>query len=1275
MEYKQNLVLKLKFGKESLDADYRPIKGEPHGSQPKEAPDDRPLVVAHSPLVDDASSTVVIQKIRVSPFCDSCNHLLDPGSVTCRACSKQPSSNPHSKASVSSSSSSSSKRYDAPTTPKVRPFDNLFLLFTKMDVDKFLQTGSFLKYVKQLLGHIPAYVIDSPVLGMPLSEMSRSAVCGMKYNQLVNHLINLRLDHIQKWIRPVLTKLMTHPKNQNFFNKPVDPIALGIPEYTEIVSKPMDFGTVRSRLQRGVYETAAQALTDVELVFANAICFNPPDSVVHQAAVCLKQEWDAEITQVNEKCAKELDRKSTHECSLCQGETCPLCGEVCLKFEPPVLCCHGPCGQRVKRNSVYYVTVDGILVWCQKCFQNLPLVVMEFVSRPPLLKKDLLKRKSDEEVAEPWVQCDCCGHWVHQICALYSDQLNDTTAPSYGDLQLNKTVKHTHKSGITLDDTGGYQCPLCKIEMAAVISAAMSKHPDSAIEFSADHANLSRSNGRDSRRRSMSLHVPCAASPSKNSDNFGLISPVERIGDSAVGKRKRRQSISADYFCPTTSPRKDSKSQHNELKSRSQEHLIADSAGATTVSKKDCRQKIVLSSTVVSGPLSINDIPIVKGIGGDHVGAQVRNEPTVPDQFALVSKYQHSPATSMGSEDDDDDSVVSAGSVSVAGPDTTDLELDLDPSIPVSRPNSANSIVAHRSPSAVPCPHGSPLQQSLSPALAVSRAAHICARGDGPVRSTDALDEECTVRGHESDDDSANSFNTARSTQSSQSLLLTGRDNGVTTSSHGELAHRAEIAESGEERNLRDDLMDKTPFLVERSSCATAVEPVMSLLLPIQTTKASPPSLMSKRIFEREIFSDGAHPRTVGSGTATPPVFSADLSQESLRAQFSRRWKASTLSRSKLSDFLEAMVSERLRALGFTDAVDSISVRVCSNAAHSVDVPEPLFNNFVSKEKTHLPTNIPYTQKCILLFQETDGVDVCLFCLYVQEFDSNCPPPNNSCIYIAYIDSIDYFRPMEARTLVYHEIVIGYLCWAQARGFRCGHIWACPPQRGDNFIFWCHPSHQRTPSRGRLTAWYNSMLARAKKIGVLSDVSNLWDEYFSAYMTRDKDDSQTRLAARNSFVSTSAGGLLTGSNSKRSLNTNRQSQLLVGGTGMPAQNSGSGLPSWVALSDLSAPICPPVFEGDYWVTECLRIIRLVQQRLKGYDGQDAATNTRKARDVLKHLMSRPWASPFNSPVDPVALNIPAYSIVVTHPMDLGTVRDNVRSGKYPTMLEFVEVSF
>ena len=256
---------------------------------------------------------------------------------------------------------------------------------------------------------------------------------------------------------------------------------------------------------------------------------------------------------------------------------------------------------------------------------------------------------------------------------------------------------------------------------------------------------------------------------------------------------------------------------------------------------------------------------------------------------------------------------------------------------------------------------------------------------------------------------------------------------------------------------------------------------------------------------------------------------------------------------------------------------------------------------------------------------------------------------------------------------------MGYFKWVQMRGFKQGHIWSCPPQRGDNFIFWCHPPHQRTPSRDRLNAWYNSILLRCSKLGILEEVGTLWSACFSGYGRRESSGRKDKLIDDLKNTSSVAELGILKEAIPPSPRVSEASQTAFSGS---SSSSSSSNRSGKVDSTTSAggepedaPVCPPVFEGDYWVTECLRVHRLMMGRSKGCDGQDRGVNQRKCRDLLKDLMSRPSSTPFSRPVDIVKLGIPDYPTVVTQPMDLGTVRDQLRLRYYKSILHFAEVTY
>lgn len=128
---------------------------------------------------------------------------------------------------------------------------------------------------------------------------------------------------------------------------------------------------------------------------------------------------------------------------------------------------------------------------------------------------------------------------------------------------------------------------------------------------------------------------------------------------------------------------------------------------------------------------------------------------------------------------------------------------------------------------------------------------------------------------------------------------------------------------------------------------------------------------------------------------------------------------------------------------------EGLTVRVVNSVIKKCEV-KPRFGDAFKGDG--YPEAFIYRQRVILLYQKTDGVDVALYCMYVQEYGPECAPPNRNVVYLSYIDSVKYFRPevlaacgVSLRTFVYHQILLGYLAFVRGLGYETMLIWACPP--------------------------------------------------------------------------------------------------------------------------------------------------------------------------------------------------------------------------------------
>lgn len=364
---------------------------------------------------------------------------------------------------------------------------------------------------------------------------------------------------------------------------------------------------------------------------------------------------------------------------------------------------------------------------------------------------------------------------------------------------------------------------------------------------------------------------------------------------------------------------------------------------------------------------------------------------------------------------------------------------------------------------------------------------------------------------------------------------------------------------------------------------------------------------------------------------------------------------ARSLPRSSISDFIQNKIQNRMRSLKCpTGAEETLTVRVISDCQKEFNVPDVVMHHFRMQQivdenhgvRTYAkpPETVGYRSQAIALFQRIDGMDVCIFCMYVQEYDGAGANDSDNLnqkkrVYLAYLDSVDHFRPRCLRSNIYHEFLAAYFATARARGFVNVHIWSCPPSRGNSFVFWAHPHSQRTPTKEHLLTWYHNVLNHAVNCGIITDVMSLYESNFVQFDKSNNKDSSTNIHE-------------------------------------------------------STMVCPPLLDGDFWIEEANRVyIASIMKwsRSKRSHGDNFVTDEEgnflpeRAFEVCTSncpviqvvillescIMKHPSAVPFLRPVNAAALHLNDYHDVVEKPMDLGTILSKCLMGEYEEFHDIV----
>ena len=100
-----------------------------------------------------------------------------------------------------------------------------------------------------------------------------------------------------KFCATILKGLKRHPQSHPF-QLPVDPVALNIPDYFNIIKTPMDLSMITKKIEAGEYADADSFIADVRLMLANCFTYNHPDSQVTKMGKSLEKYFNGAIAKI-----------------------------------------------------------------------------------------------------------------------------------------------------------------------------------------------------------------------------------------------------------------------------------------------------------------------------------------------------------------------------------------------------------------------------------------------------------------------------------------------------------------------------------------------------------------------------------------------------------------------------------------------------------------------------------------------------------------------------------------------------------------------------------------------------------------------------------------------------------------------------------------------------------------------------------------------------------------------------------------------------------------
>uniref|UniRef100_M4C262 Bromo domain-containing protein n=1 Tax=Hyaloperonospora arabidopsidis (strain Emoy2) TaxID=559515 RepID=M4C262_HYAAE len=114
--------------------------------------------------------------------------------------------------------------------------------------------------------------------------------------------IDPSIGHVEPLVGCEIVRQTLYMQNNSApFNAPVDMTAKGLEDYTQVIAKPMDLGTIKKTIDSGGYEGPdghKKFAEDVRLVWDNAVLYNGEESEVGRAALALSDVFEQDYERL-----------------------------------------------------------------------------------------------------------------------------------------------------------------------------------------------------------------------------------------------------------------------------------------------------------------------------------------------------------------------------------------------------------------------------------------------------------------------------------------------------------------------------------------------------------------------------------------------------------------------------------------------------------------------------------------------------------------------------------------------------------------------------------------------------------------------------------------------------------------------------------------------------------------------------------------------------------------------------------------------------------------